>query len=466
MKITPYLTLLLLPLSLSAQQPIDPAAQIDSFLSRAVTYNHFNGNVLAAREGRILFQKAYGYKDYRDKTPLDNNTVFELASVSKQFTAVGILLLVEQGRLKLDDSLRKFFPELPYHNITIKQLLTHTGGLPDYMDAMAPKWDHHTIAFNKDMIAFFAKEKTKPDFAPGTKCEYSNTGYAMLASIIEKVSGQPLHTYLQSKIFGPLGMQRTRIYNTRRSKHDTIPDYAYGVVYNEFLHRYILPDSLPAYDMVYYLDGIQGDGVVNSTTGDLLKWDRALKEHRLLSQKMQQEMFSPLALLDTANARYYGYGEMMGTNELGPFITHSGGWPGYVTLLMRYTQPDLTLIVLSNNESPSSRIAGAIAYILSGKEVVMPYEHKEIAIDSNLVVQFAGNYTIEAVPKDQPLQLIAKNGKLYRHIDGKDDLQLKPESSTKFFYPNQSDQQIEFLPAGGGYFIVGGMKKLLKRIPQ
>jgi CubicO group peptidase (beta-lactamase class C family) len=341
------------------------------------------------------------------------------------------------------------------------------------MEAMDPKWDHHKIAFNKDMIAFFAKEKTPPDFAPGTKCQYSNTGYVLLASIIEKVSGQDLNDFLQSRIFHPLNMQRSRIYNTRRSKRDTIPDYAYGFVQNDSLHRYVMPDSLPEYDQVYYLDGIKGDGVVNSTTGDLLKWDRALKESRLLSKKLQQDMFAPHALLDSVNLRYYGYGEMSGKNELGPFIMHTGGWPGYATVLTRYTDQDLTLIVLSNNESNSSRLAGAIAYILNGKPVTMPYEHRTVPIDSSLPAKYAGNYSIEAVPKDIPLRLIAKNGKLYRHLDGKEDLELKPESSTTFYYPNQSDQQIEFtsaVPANAnnapiaGYFIVGGMKKLLKRV--
>jgi CubicO group peptidase (beta-lactamase class C family) len=358
--------LLLLPMILQAQ--MDYTSRLDSYMQGEVSRNNFNGNVLIAKAGNIIYQKSFGYSSYTTKELLNNNTVFELASVSKQFTAVGILLLQEKNKLKLTDSLRHYFPELPYSNITIQNLLTHTSGLPDYMAAMANKWNHKQVAFNDDVIKFLAEEKIPADFKPNEKCEYSNTAYEMLASIIEKVSGQKFNIYMQENIFKPLGMQHSRIYNTRRSTKEIIPNYAYGFVYSDDLKKYILPDSIPDYDFVIYLDGIVGDGVVNSTTGDLLIWDRALKNHLLLSEKMQAEMFSPQSLIDPVTKTYYGYGEFLGKNEFGNYIAHSGGWPGYKNNLVRYIEEDLTIIILSNNESDAKKISTALTAIYLGNK--------------------------------------------------------------------------------------------------
>ena len=338
-------------------------ASIDSFMTAEVQSRHFNGNVLVAKAGKIIYQKSFGYSNYDTKEPLDDNSLFELASVSKQFTAVAILELKEQGKLSLSDTLRKFFPELPYSNVTIKHMLTHTSGLPDYMDAMAPKWDHKRIAFNKDVIEFLATEKIPMDFKPGEKCVYSNTAYEMLASIVEKVSGEPFEVYMMEHVFKPAGLQHTRIYNTRRSG-EVLGNYAYGYIWSDSLKRYVLPDSIASQDFVFYLDGIVGDGVVNSTTGDLLQWDRALKSHRLLSAGTQKEMFTPHSTFDTAKKFYYGYGEFLGHNEIGPYITHSGGWPGYHTNLTRYTDQDLTVIVLSNNQGEVDKLSRGLSHIV------------------------------------------------------------------------------------------------------
>ena len=216
----------------------DTAAKLDEFLSGQAAHYNFNGNVLVAENGKIVFKKSYGFADFDTKRLLNDSSVFELASVSKQFTATGILLLKDKGKLKLTDSLRQYFPELPYSNITIWHMLTHTSGLPDYEEAMNEKWDRSKIAFNNDMIAFLAKEKLPVLFAPGTKWTYSNTAYAILASIIEKISGQSFKDYMADNIFQPLGMHHTRVYNTRRSLKDTIANYAYNLAkdFHRFYH--------------------------------------------------------------------------------------------------------------------------------------------------------------------------------------------------------------------------------------
>jgi CubicO group peptidase (beta-lactamase class C family) len=456
----------LIPLLLTALAVTTATAQkdytlaIDSFMNSQVQFRGFNGNVLVAKEGRVLYQRSFGYSNYATRETLDEQSLFELASVSKQFTAVGILRLKEEGLLSLSDTLRKFFPELPYSNITIRNLLTHTSGLPDYMDAMIEKWDHKKIAFNTDVIQFLAAEKIPADFRPGEKCVYSNTGYQMLASIIEKVSGEPFEVYMMEHVFKPAGLQRTRIYNTRRSG-ETIPNYAYGYMYVDSLKKDMLPDSVKGMNFVFYLDGIVGDGTVNSTTGDLLLWDRALKEHKLLSPATQSEMFTPQHLFDTTIKNYYGFGEFLGTNEIGPYITHSGGWPGYHTILTRYTKQDLTLIVLSNHQSDVGGVSGALAYIVTDRPVTLTYEHRPIQLDSIALDRFIGKYSI---PFAGEISVVRKGDKLYRQKTGSPEIELLPESNSKIFYKGWSDTQMEFEWGSDGkpkkvYFIQSGMKK-------
>jgi CubicO group peptidase (beta-lactamase class C family) len=439
MKIVFPLVAILLFACQSKKQDNDTAAKLDAFLSGQAQHYRFNGNVLIAENGKIVLQKSYGVADFDLKRLLNDSSVFELASVSKQFTATGILLLKDKGKLKLTDSLRHYFPELPYQNITLWHMLTHTSGLPDYEEAMNAKWDQTKIAFNKDMIAFVAKEKLPALFAPGTKWTYSNTAYAILASIIEKVSGQPFKEYMAENIFRPLGMRHTRIYNTRRSLKDTIANYAYGFVYNDSLNKYFLPDSVAELKFVIYLDGIVGDGVVNSTTADLLKWDRAVKNHTLLSEATQQEMLKGQAIVDTAKKSTYGFGVFMEKTDFGNIIAHSGGWPGYITFLLRNSDKDQTYIVLSNNSSNSPAISNALQHIMAGKEVITAYEHKEITADSASLAVFAGEYELNGAK----FKLEQRGIKLYR-INPSGELELKQESPTKFFYSDGSDRQIEF----------------------
>lgn len=413
--------------------------KLDAYLKAEATYHRFNGNVLIAENGKILFQKSYGFSNFDSQQTLNDSTVFELASVSKQFTATAILMLKDEGKLSLSDTLRKFFPELPYEGITIYQMLTHTSGLPDYEEAMSSKWDHKKIAFNNDIISFFAKEKPAALFKPGTKWLYSNTAYAILASIVEKESGEPFPTFLSKRIFTPLSMSRTRIYNTRRSLKDTIPNYAYGFLYNDSTKKYQMPDSMPGMDFVYYLDGIFGDGVVNSTTADLLKWDRSVKTHRLLSETSQAEMLKGQALMDTANKWYYGFGVGIQKTDSGDIIAHSGGWPGYVTYLARNVAKDQTYIVLSNNASNSPAISNALMDIVNGKEIVIAYEHKAIELDSNALKVFVGKYQGK-----QRFQIEQKAGKLFFVSANGDTQELKPESNTRFFFAKQTYMLLDF----------------------
>jgi CubicO group peptidase (beta-lactamase class C family) len=415
-------------------------ARMAEYLDGQSKYFGFNGNVLVAEKGKVVFQHSYGFANFDTKHLLNDSTVFELASVSKQFTATAILMLKDRGKLKLTDSLRQYFPELPYTGISLHQMLCHTSGLPDYEEGMVEKWDKTKIAFNRDMIDFLAKEKPPVLFAPGAQWLYSNTAFAILASIVEKVSGQSFSSFMMANVFKPLQMKSTRIYNTRRSLKDTITNYAYGFVFDKRQNKYAMPDSIPDLNYVYFLDGIFGDGVVNSTTADLLKWDRAVKSHTLLTKNTQEQMLADQSMADTLRKAHYGYGVFLEDNDLGRVISHSGGWPGYITFLSRIVEKDQTLIVLSNNASRSPAVAQGLQQILNGKPVELPYEHKAIAMDSVSLKKFEGAY------KGKKSQLVIKTegNKLFRVAGNGQKIELVPESAGKFFINDGSDRQVIF----------------------
>lgn len=456
--------LLWVPILLSAQK--DQASQLKQFFEGQRDHFHFNGNVLVARAGKIIYQQSLGLADFNTRRPLNENSIFELASVSKQFTAMGIMICKEKNLLSYNDDIKKFFPDLPYSGITIRHLLTHTSGLPSYEDQFEKYWDHKKIAFNKDIIVMLIQRKDTLLFPTGSRWQYSNTGYAILASIIEKVTGKSYNDFMSAAIFKPLNMQQTFIYNSRRSTGKIPDNYALGFVYSDSLKRYTLPDSLSSHDIVYYLDGIVGDGCVNSTTGDLLKWDRVLNTATLVSKAYLDEMMSPLiqtSARDTTTFYGFGVGVQPKTAQ-GKIVAHTGGWPGYTTLLVRRVDKDETIIILSNNETSNGNIRAGLESILAGEALVMPSAHKAIQLDPKLIDRYAGTFFAFLT-----MEFISKDGKLYRTRKGTPDIELIPESETKFFYADGTDRQIEFeLDTSGkvtkAWFINTGQKGELKKV--
>lgn len=321
--------------------------RLDSLMQAKYKQGSFNGCVSVIENGQPIFEKCYGYADFKTRAPLNRQTVFELASVSKQFTAMGIMMLAEQGKLQYTDDVRQYIPGFPYKDVTIEHLLTHTGGLREYEEVMEKHWDRTRIAGNADVVAQISRYKLKRAFKPGTKHEYSNTGYVMLAVIIERISGLSYGAFLDKNIFQPLGMTHSRVYNTRRAG-ETIPNYAWGYVRQD--KNYALPDSVADYNYVYYLDGITGDGTVNSTLEDLAKWEKGLRDNRLVSAETLKKAHSAYVLKDGTSVPY-GYGWEVQTNpKFAPAVYHSGGWPGYSTFILHMNDRPTSVIVLSNND--------------------------------------------------------------------------------------------------------------------
>lgn len=321
--------------------------KMDSLFTSLYNSNKFNGNVLIAEKDSIIFKKSFGYANESTKEELNENTVFELASCTKPFTAMAILILKDRGKLNLDDKISKYIPELyKYNNITIRNLLNHTGGLPDYMALMNTIWDKSKIATNKDIIKIFEKQQPNELFEPNTKEEYSNTGYALLASIIEKASGKTYAEFLESAIFKPLKMTRTFVYH-RRLSGKKIKNYALGYLYLN--GGYILPDDYERSKFVFWLDGVEGDGTVNSTINDLYKWDRALNNNKLVS-KESLKLINSNGILNDGTLAHHGYGwRVLETKPFGKIARHSGAWPGYLTYIERDLDSGKTIIILQNH---------------------------------------------------------------------------------------------------------------------
>ena len=325
--------------------------KIDHLLDSLYKNGQLNGNVLIAEKGKISYNKSFGVADETTKAPLNQHSIFELASCSKQFTAMAIVILRDQGKIGLDDQLIKYIPELGnLPPITIKQLLLHTSGLPDYMPLMEKTWDKSKIATNKDVIDYLASTETKLIFEPNTKHEYSNTGYVLLATIIERVSHQSFGDFLTKHIFGPLKMTHSFVYNRRLNPKNN-DNYAIGYIYIKSEKKLVLPDDYERTKMVYWLDGVVGDGTVNSTVIDLLKWDRALYQNKLVSKKSMDEILTNGVLNDGTESKH-GYGwRILTTPEYGKIAKHSGAWPGYMNYIERDLDHDKTIIILQNHHN-------------------------------------------------------------------------------------------------------------------
>jgi len=336
--------------------------KLDSLMN---TSSDFSGVILVATGGTIIYHKAFGYRDYERKLPLDTANIFELASVTKQFTAMVIMMLKEEGKLDYDDSLSSYIPGLPYKGITIRHLLTHTSGLPDYQEIMDQHWDKSKIASNADNIEYLIKYHPAPIFRPGEKYNYSNTGYMLLATVAEKASGKDFIDLSRDWIFNPLQMSSTDI--RTRDEKKSLNNFARGYIYVEDKHRYVAADSFPEFNYTIWLGNRKGPGRISSTSSDLLKWDRALYTNQLVKQATLQEAFAPMKL-NSDSLSNYGFGwEIIPVSDNGKIVFHTGDNPGYKTAIMRYIDSDKTIIVLSNNAS--DKIGSIVSFIQKYLEV-------------------------------------------------------------------------------------------------
>ena len=343
-----YWLLFLLIVCLVANGQKKNYEKIDSIFGYAAAKHNFSGVVLIAENGKIKYEESFGFREFASRVPLEKTDIFELASVSKQFTATVIMMLKEKGLLQYDDPVEKYL-SIPYKGITIRNLLTHTSGLPDYQAIMDQYWDKSKVAGNTDILAYLNQYHPPVLFEPGTRYTYSNTGYVLLASIAEKASGRDFIEFCTTEIFRKLRMTHTAI-RTLQEK-SAAKNFAIGHVFVKERNVFVRADSFPSSDYTIWLGNRKGPGRVSSTAGDLLKWDKALYTEQLISQQTLEEAFTPMVLKD-GKISNYGFGwDIILDNPSGRIVWHNGDNPGYKTQIMRYLGKNKTLIVLCNNAS-------------------------------------------------------------------------------------------------------------------
>jgi len=305
----------------------------------------FSGVVLVAEDGKILFEKAVGYRSFEDNTFLKTDDIFELASVSKQFTAMLVMMCKEKGLLDFDDPVEKYL-NIPYTGISIRHLLTHTSGLPDYQAIMDIHWDKNKVAGNPDILEYLRTYAPPINFVPGEKYEYSNTGYVLLASIAEGAAGKDFVTLADEWIFKPLGMKNTAIRSP--GEKTKVKNFAAGHLKDEN-EIYVNANKFHDSDYTVWLGNRKGPGRVSSTAADLLKWDQALYTEKLVLKNTLEEAFTPYRLNDGSRS-YYGFGwDLDPRSPFGKMVSHTGDNPGYQTIIVRYIEENKTIIILNNN---------------------------------------------------------------------------------------------------------------------
>lgn len=329
----------------SAKQEIEQifyqqkAKEIDSLMQARAKNNYFNGSVLVAYRGNCIYNESFGYSDMLRRKKLEKDDIFQLASVSKQFTAMAIMILKEQNQLSYDDSVTKYIAEFPYPRITIRQLLNHTSGLPNYYWLVEHRWNGKGAPDNEEIMSMLAKYRLNLYFTPGRRWDYSNTGYIVLASIVERISETSFAEFMQANVFEPLDMQNSFVYSSCASNEKK--ERLIGYYYRGRRYR-MIPETVN--------DGAVGDKGVYSTTEDLFKWDQALYKNTLVSEETINEALSTFKL----HGRYeipYGFGFRIRQQNDKKIAYHHGKWNGFRTSLLRYVEDTNTVIVLNHTSS-------------------------------------------------------------------------------------------------------------------
>jgi CubicO group peptidase (beta-lactamase class C family) len=433
---------LLIPIAVNAQT--NHSELLDKFMQAQSTVNQFSGTVIVVEKGKTIYEKAFGKADREWNIDNTIETKFRIGSNTKQFTAASILLLEEQGKLNIEDKLNKYIPNYPKgDSVTIQMLLNHTSGIRDYTQ-LPEFWAYaEQIPLAPDsMISLF---KNVPyEFSPGTNFHYSNSGYFLLGFIIEKVSGQKYGDYLESNIINKIGLK-----NTGYDRLDSILQYrARG--YNKTLYGFANAPHIA-------MEAPFSAGAIYSTIEDLYKWNKALMSNQILSASSTKKM-------TTAYSGHYGFGLNVDNFQNHSRLWHNGEIPGFKSAMVYFPTEDIFIAVLSNNESNATGVTDGLSDIMFDVPIEIPYIHKEISVDTKILDRYIGTYDGAF-----SFQIIKKDNKLYRYRPDRSDVELKPESLTKFFFADNSDRQIEFQISKANkvtktFFINGGAKTEISKI--
>ncbi|ESQ83775.1 serine hydrolase [Asticcacaulis benevestitus] len=405
----------------------DDTARMDQVVQSHVDAKEFMGTVLVARDGKVIFEKAYGYANLEWMVPETIDTKYRLGSVTKQFTAASILLLQERGKLKLSDPIKLYVPEAPaaWDKITIAHLLSHTSGvinftgLPDYAATQ------RLPTTPAELIKRFRDQPL--DFKPGEGWNYSNSGYVLLTAAIEKASGQTYTQFLTDNIFKPLGMDDTGYDNASTLLSHRASGYTPGAG---------MPRNADFIDMTVP----QGAGGLYSTTHDLLKWEQGLFGGKVLKPES-------LALMTTPVKDGYAMGVGVADGANGKEVSHGGGIDGFNTHLSYYPADKTTIVVLSNMNGPVTDVIDSqLGDLAHGKKVELASERKSVEVAPAVLETYAGTYALAPTFK---LVMTVENGQLMTQATGQGKFPLFAESETVFFL-KVVDAKVEFFKGSDG----------------
>lgn len=384
-------------------------------------------SIAVAQRGKILVSKGYGAADLEFDVPADDQTMFRIGSVTKQFTAALVMRLVEQKKLSLEDDLSKYVPEFPLEGrkVTIEQLLQHTSGIKSYTEINAAWQKLWPLELTHAEILALTKDAPF-DFEPGSDWRYSNTGYYLLGMVIEKVSGKSYAEQLQTELCTPLGLSRTR-YDSNR---DLIKNRAQG---------YALDGEQLVNDQMFGMSQPGAAGGILSTAGELVRWQMALSSGKVVKPESFKRMCTP-TVLPNGRDTHYGFGLKMGEWNGKPRVEHGGGIFGFNSMLYWLPGDDLHVAVISNGEPLSSeKLAEAIAYAALGIERPSV---KDEAIPAQLIARLSGDFELKGIGLD--FKVFERQGKLFVQATGQPDFRILWQGGEEFRAEFDTDVRLVF----------------------
>lgn len=306
----------------------------------------FNGNVLYSKNDSVIFSGNYGYRDFDTQEVLNDSSIFELASNTKQFTAVAIIQLVERGLLQYQTKVQELLKDFPYREMTVEHLLRHQSGLPDNQKLLADKklWDRKRMATAQDVVDLLSTHKPSLLFESGNRYDYSNTGYNVLAVIIERLSGLAYNVYLKENIFKPAGMLTADVV-VRGNDPEMSQNVAKGHTHNNRKKVYQKADKDKNHRHLKWMRTIAGGAGIYASVLDIEKWKRALRENTLITKESKKKMMTP----DEVSVKY-GFGvAIYDATSKGKWVYHTGSWGGAKTMILYLPESNELLVILSNN---------------------------------------------------------------------------------------------------------------------
>jgi CubicO group peptidase (beta-lactamase class C family) len=387
--------------------------------------------MLVAKKGEIVYKKAFGNANMQLNVPIRPDMVFNLASVTKQFTAVAILQLVEQGKILLTDSLQKYIPDYPSksYTITIENLLTHTSGIRDYMqidyaNLYMERWDFKP----KQLIDSFKNYAL--EFEPGTKFSYSNSGYYLLGYIIQIVSGQNYQSYIQDHLLKPLGLTHTYF----DSSSIIIPNRVNGYRKDEGVFK----------NADYWSPTIEyAAGGLISNVDDLFKWHKGLYSYQILKKETLQKAFVPYQLKDRTPTDY-GYGWFLKTSNGIKSIEHEGGIPGFKSIVIYFPAEDIFIAALYNSGvAPVDELTNTISSMALGKPL-----QSDLKVETKILEEYVGVYKL-TIDTSRTITMLKENNQLIAQVSETEKIPICFQSETKFQFKNLLDANCEFIKENG-----------------